>query len=166
MFTAVFFFLSGQSLFSQNLESIGKENPLTVSGGVSINQIFYGNNGLDSRRDPYSFFASGNINMDLYGWSVPLSFAYSNQQVSFQQPFNQYSINPTYKWFTGHLGFSSMNFSPYTLGGHTFLGVGAEARPGKWQVSAMYGRLLAPVQADSLSDNKGDSLFPKNGLGC
>lgn len=150
---------------SQNLESIGKENPITVSGGVSLNQIFYGNNGLESRRDPYSFFASGNINFDLYGWSVPLSFSYSNQQVTFQQPFNQYSINPTYKWITGHFGFSSMNFSPYTLGGHNFLGAGVEARPGKWQVSAMYGRLLAPVPPDSTSDNRGIPAFRRMGWG-
>ena len=161
----VLFFLSGHSLFSQNLESIGKENPLTVSGGVSVNQIFYANNGLDSRRDPYSFFASGNINFDLYGWSVPLSFAYSNQQVSFQQPFNQYSVNPTYKWITGHLGFTNMNFSPYTLGGHNFLGAGVEARPGKWQVSAMYGRLLAPVQPDSTSETRGIPSFRRMGWG-
>ncbi|SMG09479.1 hypothetical protein SAMN05661096_00219 [Marivirga sericea] len=152
-------------MFSQNLESIGKENPITVSGGVSVNQIFYANNGLDSRRDPYSFFASGNINFDLYGWSVPLSFAYSNQQVSFQQPFNQYSVNPTYKWISGHFGFTNMNFSPYTLGGHNFLGAGVEARPGKWQVSAMYGRLLAPVQPDSTSETRGIPSFRRMGWG-
>ncbi|WP_139827913.1 porin family protein [Marivirga sericea] len=161
----VLFFLSEHGLFSQNLESIGKENPITVSGGVSVNQIFYANNGLDSRRDPYSFFASGNINFDLYGWSVPLSFAYSNQQVSFQQPFNQYSVNPTYKWISGHFGFTNMNFSPYTLGGHNFLGAGVEARPGKWQVSAMYGRLLAPVQPDSTSETRGIPSFRRMGWG-
>lgn len=159
------FLLSHNTLLGQNLESIGKENPVTVSGGVSLNQIFYGNNGLDSRRNPYSLFASGNINFDLYGWSVPLSFAYSNQQVSFQQPFNQYSINPTYKWITGHLGFSNMNFSPYTLGGHNFLGAGVDARPGKWQVSAMYGRLLAPIQADSTNDTRGLPSFRRMGWG-
>lgn len=157
--------LGVEDAVAQNLESVGKENPLTVSGGVSLNQIFYGNRGMESRRDPYSYYASGNINFDLYGWSVPLSFAYSNQQVSFQQPFNQYGINPTYKWITGHLGFTSMSFSPYTLGGHLFLGAGVEARPGKWNISAMYGRLLKAVEPDSISENAGSAAFRRMGWG-
>lgn len=107
--------LSAHGLSAQNLETIGKEKALTVSGGVSLNQIIYAASGIDSRRDPYSYYASGNINFRLYGWSVPLSFALSNQSVSYQQPFNQYGIHPTYKWVTGHIGYSSMSFSPYTL---------------------------------------------------
>ncbi|HEU5293074.1 MAG TPA: hypothetical protein VFU05_20655 [Cyclobacteriaceae bacterium] len=63
----------------QNLETIGKEKPLSVSGGFSLNQIFYGVHGIESRRDPYSYYTSCNINFSLYGWSVPLSFSVSNQ---------------------------------------------------------------------------------------
>src|SRR6187551_476853 len=111
-------------LKGQNLESIGKEKPLTVNGGISLNQIFYGSSGIESRRDPYSYFASGNINFNLYGWSVPVSFSLSNQNVTYQQPFNQYGIHPTYKWATAHIGYASMSFSPYTLSGHLFNGIG------------------------------------------
>src|SRR5690349_18511951 len=99
--------LSPLFLKGQNLESIGKEKPLSINGGVSLNQVFYGASGIESRRDPYSYFASGNINFSLYGWSVPVSFSFSNQNSSFQQPFNQYSIHPTYKCVTGHLGYNS-----------------------------------------------------------
>lgn len=74
------------SVKAQNLESIGKQKPLAVTGGVSFNQIFYAVNGIESRRDPYSYYASGNLNLSLYGWSVPLSFSVSNQNTSFQQP--------------------------------------------------------------------------------
>ena len=157
--------LSTSVSHSQNLESIGKKDALSVSGGVSVNQFFYGVNGIDSRRDPYSFYASGNISFNLYGWSVPLSFSYSNQQVSFQQPFNQYSLNPTYKWITGHFGWTSMNFSSYTLAGHRFLGAGVDASPGKWKVSAMYGRLLAAVEPDTLSENPPVPAFKRMGYG-
>jgi hypothetical protein len=150
---------------AQNLASIGREKPLTISGGVSINQIVYGVNGIESRRDPYSFFASGNLNFNLYGWSVPLSFTYSNQQTSFRQPFNQYGLHPTYKWVTAHVGYSSMNFSPYTLGGHLFLGAGVDATPGKWKFSAMYGRLLAAVEPDSTVENGAVPAFRRMGFG-
>lgn len=140
------------SLVAQNLETIGKEKALTVSGGLSLNQIFYAANGVALRRDPYSYFASGNVNFSLYGWDVPLSFSYSNQNTAFQQPFNQYSIHPTYKWITGHLGYSSMTFSPYTVNGHIFLGGGIELAPeGKWKLSALYGRFLKAVEPDTLT---------------
>jgi hypothetical protein len=36
----------------QNLGSIGKSNPLKISGGVSANQIFYAANGINARRNP------------------------------------------------------------------------------------------------------------------
>ncbi|UII26440.1 outer membrane beta-barrel family protein [Fulvivirga maritima] len=162
-FTASLFFSGG--LYAQNLESVGKENPLTITGGVSVNQIGYSVNGIESRRDPYSLYASGNVNFNLYGWSVPFTFTYSNQQTSFQQPFNQYGLHPTYKWITGHFGYASMNFSSYTLAGHLFLGAGIEANPGKFQVSAMYGRLLDAVEPDSLNSSTPPPSFKRMGYG-
>lgn len=141
------------SAYSQRLDAIGNEQPLKVNGGVSLEQVAYFSSGLaEGRRDPYNFFLSGNLNIDLYGWSVPFSFNYSNQsRVSFQQPFNQYGLTPTYKWITGHLGYTSMNFSSYTLAGHLFNGVGVDlAPPGNFRFSAMYGRLQKAVEADTL----------------
>lgn len=125
-----------------------------MSGGISANQIFYSASGIDARRDPYSYFLSGNVNFNLYGWSIPLSFNYSNQNVSFQQPFNQYSIHPTYKWITGHFGYTSMSFSQYTASGHIFLGGGIDVAPeGKWKLSALYGRFLKAVELDTANEN-------------
>jgi hypothetical protein len=138
------------SLVAQNLETIGKEKPIKVSGGVSLNQIFYTANGINNRRDPYSYYASGNINFSLYGWSVPLSFSVSNQNTTFQQPFNQYSLHPTYKWITSHIGYTSMSYSPYTVSGHIFLGGAIDLAPeGNWKFSALYGRFLRAVEPKS-----------------
>jgi hypothetical protein len=151
---------------AQSLESIGQEKPLRITGGISANQIFYAAGGMDSRRDPYSYFLSGNLNFDLYGWSVPLSFSFSNQKLSFQQPFNQYGLHPTYKWITGHIGYVSMNFSPYTLSGHLFKGVGIELAPaGKFTYSAMYGRLQKAVEADTSAEAAGEAAFRRMGYG-
>ncbi|HEY9047409.1 MAG TPA: hypothetical protein VIN08_15995 [Ohtaekwangia sp.] len=144
----LFFFALGAC--AQNLESIGKEKPVTITGGLSLNQIFYTASGIQSRRDPYTYYASGNINFSLYGWSVPLSFSVSNQNTSFQQPFNQYSIHPTYKWVTAHIGYTSMSYSPYTVNGHIFLGAAVDLAPeGNWKFSALYGRFLRAVQPES-----------------
>ncbi|MCE2994874.1 MAG: hypothetical protein ACK5RG_07645 [Cyclobacteriaceae bacterium] len=153
-------------VYSQNLETIGKEKPIKLSGGVSLSQIGYAASGIDSRRDPYSYYATGNLNVSLYGWSIPLSFSYSNQGVSFQQPFNQFSMHPTYKWITLHAGFTSMNFSPYTVGGHLFSGVGVDANPtSKLRISALYGRFLKAVQPDTAAGSRVQAAYDRYGYG-
>lgn len=140
--------------FAQNLEAIGKSKPLTISGGVSLNQVFYAVHGIKSRRDPYTYYFSGNVSFSLYGLNIPLSFTVSNQNTTFQQPFNQYSLHPTYKWITGHLGYISMSYSPYTVSGHIFLGGAVDLAPeGKWKLSALYGRFLRAVEADTSNTN-------------
>jgi len=141
------FTYSGQA---QNLENLGKGDAFSMSGGINANQVFYQANGVADRRDPYNYFLSGNLNFVLYGWSVPFSFSYSNQNATFQQPFNQYGLSPTYKWVTAHLGYRSMTFSKYSLAGHLFLGAGVELTPSdKIKVAAMYGRLQKPVELDT-----------------
>jgi hypothetical protein len=153
LYSALVFFLLFLAVYSvtgQNLSDIGKVKPVTITGGVSLNQIFYTASGINNRRDPYTYFASGNINFSLYGWSVPLSFSLSNQNTSFQQPFNQYSLHPTYKWVTAHAGYISMSYSPYTVNGHIFLGGAVDLAPeGNWKFSALYGRFLKAVQPES-----------------
>ncbi|MEQ8879511.1 MAG: hypothetical protein RLQ12_07770 [Cyclobacteriaceae bacterium] len=143
------FFVSGL-LYAQNLETIGQGKAFSISGGLNINQVFYQADGVENRRDPYNYFIAGNLNLAIYGWSVPFSFSYSDQNTSFQQPFNQYGMSPTYKNVTAHIGFRSMNFSRYSLAGHLFLGTGAEVAVNeKLKVAAMYGRLNKAVESDT-----------------
>lgn len=139
---------------SQDLGSIGNQKAVTVSGGININQIYYAASGLENRRDPYTYFLTGHLNLDIYGLSLPFSYSISNQNNSFQQPFNQYSLHPTYKWVTGHIGYTSMTFSPYTLNGHLFLGVGFDLAPTeKLKINFMYGRLQKAVEFDTIATN-------------
>ena len=144
----------GSEIFAQNIESIGKEKPLKLTGGLSANQVLYLSNDSIRRRAPYNCVASGNINFNIYGWNVPFSYTISNYENSYQQPFNQYSINPTYKWVTLHAGYSNMNFSPFTLSGHSFLGAGVEiAPPGIFRFSLMYGRLMRAIEPDTANSS-------------
>lgn len=136
--------------FTQDLESVGQKDQLKITGGISTNQVYYNAFGADQRRDPYNYFLTGNVNISLYGWNAPFSYTYSNQNSAFQQPFNQYSLHPYYKWVRLHVGYTSMTFSPYTLSGHQFYGVGTELTPGdKFKIELMYGRLNKPVNYDS-----------------
>jgi hypothetical protein len=153
-------------LTAQNLESIGKEKPFSFAGGLSINQILYASAGSSPRRDPYSYVASGNLDLSLYGWSVPLRFTVSNNRTSFSQPFNQYALHPTWKSITFHGGHTSMSFSPYTVNGHLFLGGGIDLAPGgNWKFSALYGRFLKAVDADTAAAHPSAPTFQRMGYG-
>jgi hypothetical protein len=144
-----------KSSIAQDLETIGQKDQLKITGGIAVNQVYYSSFGKDQRRDPYTYYLSGNINFSLYGWNAPFSYTYSNQNNSFQQPFNQYSLHPHYKWIHAHIGYVSMTFSPYTLSGHLFYGGGLELTPGdKFKIDIMYGRLNKAVNPDSSLVNK------------
>lgn len=161
-----FVFYANVSLIAQDLQSIGKENPFSFAGGVSVNQVFYASHGVAARRDPYRYFASGNLNFSLYGWSVPLSFHLADKKTSFTQPFNQYALHPTWKSITVHAGYTAMSFSPYTVSGHVFLGGGIDISPeSKWKFSALYGRFLKAVEADSSGSVSAMPSYQRNGYG-
>jgi hypothetical protein len=140
------FLLSITSGFSQNLEEIGISKGLDFSGSLNLNTIGYLANGIDHRRDPFNWFLTGNLNVNLFGYSAPFSFSYSNVNKSYSQPFNQFSFSPQYKWVKTYIGYNSMTFSNYTLAGHVFYGGGVDLSPGKWRISAMYGRLRKAVE--------------------
>ena len=131
-----------------------KKKAFKFSGGISANQVFYGVNGIDSRRSPYTYYLTGNINTSFYGWNMPLSFSFSDQELEYNTPplqsFNRIGIAPYYKWVKLYAGYSNMTFSPYTLNGYTFLGGGVELTPGKiFNFSAMYGRLHEAFEEDT-----------------
>lgn len=131
---------------AQNLSELCKQDPFKLSGGISTNHAYYGTTDTTSTRDPYVYTVTGNLNASIIGWSIPVSFSYSNNNATYQQPFNQYGIHPTYKWVTAHIGYSSMSFSPYSLSGEQFAGFGLELTPNSnFSLMAMYGRLRKAV---------------------
>ncbi len=154
-----------QQLHAQDLEAIGKEKPLKVTGGLAANGVFFATTDSVSSRDPYTFYMSGNLNFNLYGWNVPFTFSYTNQKTSYTQPFNQYCIHPKYKWVTAHIGYTSTTFSSYTVNGHLFLGAQLDLSPeGPVKVSAMGGRLLQAIAYDS-TDSDTDPEYERWGYG-
>ncbi|TAH24654.1 MAG: hypothetical protein EAZ07_09290 [Cytophagales bacterium] len=140
------YIISVISTYGQDLEKLLKKDKFKISGGINANQAFYMQRGGQDRRTPYNYFLSGRLAISYGQLSIPLSFSYSNQKVSYAQPFNILGFSPKYKWITTHVGFRSMTFSPYTLNGHTFLGGGIEVEPIKgWKSAVMYGRLMKAV---------------------
>ncbi|PZX93028.1 hypothetical protein DOS84_11705 [Flavobacterium aquariorum] len=134
---------------SFNVEQLAKTKLINVSGGASANAIMYSGN---AAREPFSYFFNGNININVAGlYNLPFSFSYSTQKFGYTKPvaIKTLSIHPSYKWITTHIGDVNMTFSPYTLNGHLFTGFGVDLTPpGKFKVSAMYGRLLKSNEYD------------------
>jgi len=155
----------GKFAIAQNFEKIGQKDFMTIHGGINFNTVNYFVNGMESRRDPFTWFASGNVTISLLDVAIPLTYSYSNLGGKFTQPFNQFSLHPTYKWIKTHAGYSSMNFSNYTLAGLLFLGGGIELTPGKWNIQLMGGRLNKPIAYDAVNDNLNQICYKRLGFG-
>jgi hypothetical protein len=148
---------------AQDLSTLGQQKPVTLNGGISVRTIFYSANGIEARRKPFSYVVSGAPVLSLYGWSVPISFVFSEQERSFRQPFNQFGMSPTYKWITVHAGYRNISFSPYTLAGHTILGGGVEMTPGIFRFGFMYGRLNRATVVDTTSGSLEPFSYTRRG---
>ncbi len=161
----IFFLCIPTIALSQDLGQIGKAKLFKLTGGVAANTVFYEG---EANRDPFTYFLTGNVNLNISGvYNIPFSFSYSNQKFENSNPFsfNRLSIHPSYKWVTAHIGDVSMTFSPYTLSGHQFTGLGVDLTPeGKFKVSAMYGRLLKESEYVE-EDPQSEPAFKRIGYG-
>jgi hypothetical protein len=150
---------------SQNLEKIGKEDMVTMSGGINFTSLVYWSDGIAARRDPFTQYASGNLMVNFLDVSMPITYSYSNQKGTFTQPFNQFSISPTYKWVKTFMGYHAMNYSSNTLAGHVFAGGGFELTPKSWKIGAMYGRLMRATAFDEIIQSDANLAYKRMGMG-
>jgi hypothetical protein len=151
-------FLISRNGYAQNVdfENIYKPN-FKVTGGINANAIFYNSNRSNSR-DPFTYLLSGNLNVSAFTFSMPVSYSITNQgnNLGYTMPFdfNRFCLMPKYKWVKAYIGDVSMSFSPYTLNGSPFRGVGLELTPrGPFKVSLMGGQLLKKVSANEGLDS-------------
>ena len=139
--------------YAQNIEEVlafRKKKPLKISGSISARATLFSSQPSEARQS-FTYQLTGSVNLSLYELlNIPLSFNLNNYGANFSYPSlpNRLSLHPSYKWAKAHIGDVSMSFGPYTLNGHQFTGLGVELSPGRWQVSAMAGRLLKRVDAD------------------
>jgi len=159
--------ISYEGLFAQDVEQIINSKKIGLSGSISASNVNYSAIGVMRKRDAHTFYLAGNLNVSLFEqWSIPLNFTYSNQNVDLSHgvSFNQVGITPTYKWVKLHAGYSSMSFSPYSLSGHSFLGVGIELTPPiNLSASFMVGRLR---KAEEPLNKETETLFSYKRMGC
>ncbi|TRX62614.1 hypothetical protein FNH22_00535 [Fulvivirga sp. M361] len=134
--------------YTQDLEKVDLKHPVKLTGSFSTGLKYYGASGISNRFDPLIWTSSGNLNLNIYGVTLPFSFLYSTQNSEVRQPFNRFGVTPRYKWAKAYLGYTSMNFSQFTFSGNSFLGGGIELTPNKFRFSAVYGRLRQAVASN------------------
>lgn len=161
--------ISAQSIRLDNLkDQFGKGKALKIGGGLSANGIYYNGNG-GYGRNPFSYFVNGNVVLNLYGLvNLPFTFTLSDfgKSYSYPIPSNRFSIHPSYKWITGHIGNISMTFSPYTLNGYLFTGAGVDLEPeGAFKGSVIYGRLQRAVEYDT-ANRTVPAAYERRGFGA
>jgi hypothetical protein len=151
-----------------DFDNIGRGKPIKISGNIAANTVFYSSN-QNNARSPFTYFLQGSLNFNIYEFSIPVSYSFSNQgeDLEYQLPFNfnRLSLHPKYRWIQAHIGDVTMSFSPYTLAGHQFTGGGVELTPnGGFSFSAMSGRLLKATE-DS-SDERTIPAYHRMGYGA
>ncbi len=158
---------------AQNLEDFDRTNPLKLSGTFSAGTTVYQAFGIENRRSPLSYFVSANPVISIYGFDIPISFTYRDQQGSISNPFQRYSINPSWRWISAHAGNVSLELHPYVYSGQVIKGGALELTPGKFRFAAAYGELENPLaQLDTivagavlLETYKRDAATLKVGIG-
>jgi hypothetical protein len=80
-----------------------------------------------------------NLNISVYGISMPFSLYFSNDNLDFNHPHLSFNMNPQYKNWTGYFGESSMNYSSYVMS-MSFSGIAIEYDDNDhWRFGACYG---------------------------
>lgn len=143
---AVTVMLSGP-LCAQNIAEIAKSDPLIISGAVGTQNTYRYSSVGNGYGSPMSNTVYANLNISLYGFSMPFSLYYSNDNLSFNYPQISFNLTPRYKNWVGHLGQSSMAMSTYVMN-MSFNGVGLEYDSEKIRVGAFYGRLRNAINGD------------------
>lgn len=167
MFISIFCLGSGK-LWAQDIDDIrkGKVN-FTVNSNINLMGGGYWHWGIHlPRNTPYMWNVSGTLNVGLFGIQFPVSVNLGPQQRNFTQPFNQYGMSPYWKWVKVHLGWRTMEFSPYSVSGITFLGGGLELTPSIFRFGAFFGRLNKATPNDTANVYNPQSIYNRWGGGA
>ena len=138
---------TAQVIGLNTISNIAKSDPLIITGAIGTQNTYYHSSIGAGYRSPWSNSFYANLNISIYGISMPFAFYYGNNNTSWSFPHISFHIDPTYKNWRGHFGRSNMAFSPYIMN-MSFNGVGLEYNSQKWRFGAFYGQLRNAINDD------------------
>ena len=139
--------VQAQSLTQNSIATIAKSDPLIITGAIGTQNTYYHSSVGSGYRSPWANSVFANMNISLYGISMPFAFYYSNNNTSFNYPHISFHIDPTYKNWRGHFGRSNMAMSNYIMN-MSFNGIGLEYDSNRLRFGAFYGQLRNAVNDD------------------
>lgn len=152
------------SVQAQDISQIAKHDPLIITGSIGTNNTYFHSSNGNNYMSPLSNSIFANLNINVYGFSLPFSIYFSNDNLNFNYPQFSFNISPSYKNFTAHLGQSSMPFSNYILN-MSFNGIGLEYKGSKFSASAFYGVLRRAVNDNPEDPNPRRAQYKRYGWG-
>ncbi len=151
--------------YAQDISQIAKSDPLIITGAVGTQNTYYHSSIGDGYASPLSNMVFLNLNISVYGFSMPFSLYYSNDNLDFNYPHISFNLNPRYKNWTGYIGRGSMAYSSYVMD-MSFNGIGVEYDDGKrWRFGAFYGRLRNAINDDPTDPAARNPQYKRLGWG-
>jgi hypothetical protein len=131
------------AIHAQDIEQVLRSKPVEANGFVNLQQMF----NRSASEQSYNYILTGNLNLKLFDViDAPFQMLFSNMGNRYTQPtFNQAAVHPKYKWAQLHIGRIAVNWTPQTVSGHVFQGIATDLLPGKWSISALYGRFQRAI---------------------
>ncbi len=157
-------FMGIVSVSAQDISQIAKSDPLIISGSIGTNNTYYHRSSGNGYMSPLSNSIFANLNINVYGFSLPFSIYFSNDNLNFNYPQFSFNISPSYKNFKAHFGQSTIPFSNYILN-MSFNGVGLEYNGSKFRSSAFYGVLRRAVNDNPEDPNPRKPQYRRYGWG-
>lgn len=152
------------SVFAQNISQIAESDPLIITGSIGTNNTYYHSSVGNGYMSPLSNSVFANLNINVYGFSIPFSLYFSNDNLNFNYPQFSFNLTPSYKNFTAHIGQSTIPFSNYILN-MSFNGVGLEYKGPKFRASAFYGVLRRAINDNPEDLNPRKPQYKRYGWG-
>ena len=141
------FLLAHVKARGQNISEIAQSDPLIITGTIGTQNTYRYSSAGTEYGSPFSTMLYANMNVALYGISMPFAISYSNSNVEYNYPHLSLAFMPQYKDWTGYIGESTMAMSKYVMD-MSFNGVGLEYEHNKFRTGAFYGILQKAILSE------------------
>jgi len=162
---SLIFIISSGCMYSQQ-----KEQQVTFNGNIGLffDTYNYSEENFPTFRPKYpenELRLNANATLQIGEYlSIPFGINISNQKTLYnlpslpeenlidfiQNPKNDISINPEYKWIKSYLGSQTPNYSSLSTGDTPIFGIGMDLNPGKFIFSANYGLSQRAIESDAM----------------
>ena len=83
------------SVSAQDISQIAKNDPLLITGSIGTNNTYFHSSAGNNYMSPLSNSVFANLNINVYGFSLPFSIYFSNDNLNFNYPQFSFNLSPS-----------------------------------------------------------------------